>query len=387
MNAISSILLIGGWTLLWAVAPWPFFFIHWMALGATVAGVLGLRPAFRIRREALILLGGPFLLLLWMWLNNSFQCKEVISLPGPYVFWLVIPWVVGSMDGCHAGKLLDLAWIMLTLATMFIGLFGVLTMLLYGFSPSYLPEHSWTFRFREEFARHTGLHPPYFGMFAAASVVYLSDTVARNLSFRRRVIILGGIVLLVALLWLLETRIHLLVLCMGFLHYKPAMRRYLVLLALGLLTTTLAFKKEHRFQEFFSTGKNSATLRLEAWRCGFRLFETAPIAGQGSCRLQAGLNACYDPSNIQLQGMNTHNQFLHFAAAGGLLAFILWMLWWVFLVAHFFKNNDAIFHKFQVLLLFGFCLTENVLERQWGGMLAGLVLAGSIFPSFDRISK
>jgi hypothetical protein len=386
-KALPQTLLWGGWALLWAMAPWPFFFMHWVALGACIAGVLALRPVFKIHRKALTLLGGPFLLLLWMWLNNFFQCEKVVFLPGPYVFWLVIPGLVAGLDSSNARRLISLAWIILTFATGFTGLFGVLSMFLYGFSPNYLPEHSWTFRFREEFARHTGLHPPYFGMFASASVVYLSDLLAGNLSFRHRLFTIWGIVLLVVLLWLMETRIHLVVLCVGFLLYKPALRRYIGLLALGLLAMTLVFKREHRFQELFSSGKNSATLRLEAWRCGFRLFEEAPLAGQGSCRLQARLNACYDADNRHLQGMNTHNQFLHFAAAGGLVAFILWMLWWIFLVTRLLKNNNAISYKFQVLLLFSFCLTENVLERQWGGILAGLVLAGSLFDPFNRYSK
>lgn len=383
-KSLSRLLLFGGWAVLWATAPWPFFFVHWLALGVTFLGALSLwlNITISIHKNALLLLGIPLVLLAWMWLNNYIRCKEPFLLPGPYVFWLAIPLMVYSLQDTYGTKLLSLAWNVLTLATLTVGMYGVIAILLQGFRPGYLPEHSWTFRFREEFACHTGLHPPYFGMFAAAAIVHLSKGGRKDEALRRRFLIGWGLLVLAALVVLLETRIHVLMLALGFLYFKPLQQRYMIPLALVLLILLL-FKGENRFQELFSVRENSATLRLESWRCGFRLFNEAPLIGHSACRLQARLNACYDAGNFHLQGMNTHNQFIHFAAAGGLPALILWILWWIILV-RFLKGNHVSTAGFQVLLFLGFCLTENVLERQWGGLLAGLVLAAVLQSSSER---
>lgn len=380
--ALPEMLLFGGWAVMWAAAPWPFFFIHWLGLGLALSGALSLRPIIQLQKNFLYLLGGPLALWVGMWFNNYLQCKEPFSLPGPYVFWLATPLIVYGFQNSYGPILLSRAWKVLTLSTLALGVYGVVAIVIQGFLPVYLPEHSWTFRFREEFARHTGLHPPYFGMFAAAVIVYLSDRASEAETKKHRLSLLAGLLVLLGLLGLLETRIHLVMLFVAFMIFRPSLRRYVVPLAL-VLVTILIFKGGNRFREFFSPEQNSATLRLESWRCGLRAFREAPFTGQGSCRLQTRLNACYDAGNFHLQGMNTHNQFLHFAAAGGIPALILWLLWWV-LLARFLKGSHVSTSRVQALLLLGFCLTENVLERQWGGLLAGLVLAGVLYAPSER---
>lgn len=370
---LPETLLMTGLVVLCATAPFPFFFVHSLALAVAVLGALLSASSAARGRQALTLFYVSAALLLWMWLSDLMTVQRPLPPPGPYLFWVGIPLAVSLNVTKRNRSILSTMWDVVTAAALIAGVYGGLSVLIHGFPSIYLPEHTWTFKFREEFARHSGLHPPYFGMFATAALGHLAVKIKRITSGKARLLLSVAFLLLFSMLWLLETRVHLILLITGFLLFLPSWRPAVIVVALILIVTGL-LNESHRFREVFTGEKNSATLRLESWRCGLRLFREAPFAGQGQSRIQAKLNNCYGAEERMLQGMNTHNQFMHFAAAGGLPALFLWIAWWGYCALGLGRRGLA-FQKLQMYLLFGFCFTENVLERQWGGIMAGIIFA------------
>lgn len=77
---------------------------------------------------------------------------------------------------------------------------------------------------------------------------------------------------------------------------------------------------------------------------------------------------------------NTHNQFLNFYLSNGIMGLLAFLFFFMML----FKFNYSNYSTFSfVLALFLFCCLENVLSRQLGAMLFGVVIS-FLFLSRDR---
>ncbi|MCS6979320.1 MAG: O-antigen ligase family protein [Flavobacteriales bacterium] len=309
-------------------------------------------------------------LMVWMWLVNGSDLFQVGAFSSSYLFALGIPWLM-----LHAGEKTSFRperyFLMMSWSTVLVGIYGVSIVVFNGFDAGFLPEHSWTYKFREEFARHTGLHPPYYGLFASASIVFFLHSKA--LIHRRILYFLRWlpIIFLSGLLLALETRIHLLTLFPLLILFSPSARLPLLVL-LFLVGIVMWWRPQSRFQELIERTPNSATLRWESWRCGWQVFRENPWTGAGAASVQSRLDACYAGKSPGLLHMNTHNQFLHFLASGGGVPFILWLFECGLIIYVF-----GIRKNFPALICTGvflaFCCTENVMERQWGGCFMGFL--------------
>ena len=68
--------------------------------------------------------------------------------------------------------------------------------------------------------------------------------------------------------------------------------------------------------------------------------------------------------------MNTHNQFLHFAASGGIFGLLIFLILWGIIMVKLVQKHDLERLSLASFLLFS-SLTENIFERHWGGILIG----------------
>src|SRR5690606_8983064 len=69
---------------------------------------------------------------------------------------------------------------------------------------------------------------------------------------------------------------------------------------------------------------------------------------------------------------NTHNQFINFYLSSGILSLLVFLILFYFLFKVHYKNYITFV---LVLSVFLFCVFENVLSRQLGAMMFGVVLS------------
>jgi len=129
---------------------------------------------------------------------------------------------------------------------------------------------------------------------------------------------------------------------------------------------------------------SSTELRLGIWQCTYDQIKSNWLLGVGTGNTRHALETCfstYDQSEFFEGEYNTHNQFAHFWLTGGVLSFLLfiiYMLWWFKQAAYTGNRYLLLFLIFFSLLLF----TENHFSRQfgmmfWSFMIGSLALSKS----------
>ncbi len=117
--------------------------------------------------------------------------------------------------------------------------------------------------------------------------------------------------------------------------------------------------------------------RQEIWECGWELSKKHIIFGVGIGDQQQELNNCYkNKSNktydiLKNNNYNTHNQYLSFTIAGGLICLLLFLGLIVNNINMSIDKKDVLFVVFISLILINF-LFENVLDRIYGVYFFGL---------------
>lgn len=123
--------------------------------------------------------------------------------------------------------------------------------------------------------------------------------------------------------------------------------------------------------------------RSHIWECSVSIGKkNIPILGYGFRNTIEKLTNCYaerkgflnEPHKAYFVAskFNTHNQFLNFYLSSGIFSLIAFMSFFFYL----FKSNYSTYTTFAlVLALFLFCCFENVLSRQLGAMLFGVIIS------------
>lgn len=122
---------------------------------------------------------------------------------------------------------------------------------------------------------------------------------------------------------------------------------------------------------------NSTELRLAVWRCSLSSFVDHVFTGVGIGNTRPVLDECYEGyQNEQFfeTEFNTHNQFAHYALAGGILAGLFFLIWWFGLTYRFFRANPSSALAWFMLYASILMLTENYLLRQHGMMFISFML-------------
>lgn len=137
--------------------------------------------------------------------------------------------------------------------------------------------------------------------------------------------------------------------------------------------------------------------RSHIWKCAsdIGINETVPLFGFGFRNTVDKLVDCYTYHDNFINEnhrqyfidsrFNTHNQFLNFYLSSGVFSFLIFILFFLFLFKAYRKDYTTFA---LVLALFLFCILENVLSRQFGAMLFGMVISLVHFiynrPSLDN---
>lgn len=136
--------------------------------------------------------------------------------------------------------------------------------------------------------------------------------------------------------------------------------------------------------------------RYHIWSCASKIISEKPnlILGYGFRGSIEKLTQCYEAREaFSSEGhreyfvesrFNTHNQYLNFYLSIGWLGLLLFLLFWVSMFYGSWKNYTQIS---LVLALALFCVFENVLSRQLGAMLFGLVWVMVIFQNRGSIKN
>jgi O-antigen ligase len=169
----------------------------------------------------------------------------------------------------------------------------------------------------------------------------------------------------------------------GFSLFKKML---ILLVSLGLIILVL-FSYKNLSSRFFISEKieiiKDYEPRFVIWECAseiqnvdnFNLF----FGGKSNAWVQNQLNQCYFDS-IEKESkrdwflksqFNTHNQFIDFFLAGGVIGFFLFFLFLVVL----FKVSDNFYMLSIVISLSLFFIMENVLHRQFGCYLTAIIIS------------
>lgn len=132
---------------------------------------------------------------------------------------------------------------------------------------------------------------------------------------------------------------------------------------------------------------SSTDLRLGVWNCAWETTLEHWFTGVGLGNTRAVLDNCYLQYNHPVfleHEYNSHNQFLHYWLAGGILALIIFSGYWLWL--KWYLKNDVDRSAYYFLLFFLLiCLTENYFSRQFGMMFGAFMLFGLMNRSNNSI--
>ncbi len=232
----------------------------------------------------------------------------------------------------------------------------------------------------------SSIHPTYFSFFAGFSFyLVLSNLLKqkfRPLNFLLRIL---QLFVLAAILVLLASRIfflsslliipYIIIRSRLIIIYKAGMISFFVLsLALSVIFIPGLRQRssELEIKNFKIPGNseiNSTNLRLGIYHCSFELLKENFIWGVGTAKLQQKLNNCYESIHVDElheNNYNTHDEYLNIWLGLGLAGLMLFLAILILSFKRSLLNEE---HLLFLLLFSIFCLTENLLARQYGNFL------------------
>ena len=116
--------------------------------------------------------------------------------------------------------------------------------------------------------------------------------------------------------------------------------------------------------------------RQQVWYTVVDLIYQSPFWGYGIGDVQEVLNNSYENSDIK--GLNAHNQYFQFILNYGIfISLVLFFLTFRVIKQCIINKQSILFFSWLILLFF--CLSESILNRQWGLVLFALILNFSIY--------
>jgi len=215
--------------------------------------------------------------------------------------------------------------------------------------------------------------------------------------------------LFIAFVWIISARmalIGLFIILLGFVLYqitniKTALAILGGILILGFLLISSNENLQKRF--YFSPNKDfilSERLvhepRYHIWECAFGMEQNtiSILFGKGFEQVKSELVNCYQTRDkfytedqqqwFITKQFNTHNQYIEVYYAMGIIAFIFFI---GFLFFSLVENRKNYFATGLVVLLLMFLFTENLIHRQVGVMLMGIIIAFITSIKFEKEEK
>jgi len=259
--------------------------------------------------------------------------------------------------------------------------------------------------FHDKLTSTLELQAPYFGMFLVMTIIILVNhwIDARNQISSSKSVMLGiALLFLVGFVVLLSART-----ATAFLLLYGATSVFMLgtkrqrwfatglgVIGIALMLTMIAnsgylqdrFIKPLMADISVTSGgqETGLSIRLVKWACSFEGVVEAPLLGVGTGDAEAFLVQCYEKENFwgkyPQYRFNSHNQYLETALTLGMVGLLVFLGTIVIPAIGALKRRDKLFLSF--LALFAFCcLTESVLERQWGVIFFSLFVSLFSFSS------
>lgn len=118
------------------------------------------------------------------------------------------------------------------------------------------------------------------------------------------------------------------------------------------------------------------SFRQQVWSSVFNLIHQSPFLGYGIGDIQEVLNNSYQKK--ELIGLNAHNQYFQLILQHGTIIFFTLALFVFKLIKQCVLNKKSVL-LFSWLIVLFFCLTESILNRQWGVILFAFIVNYSIY--------
>lgn len=257
----------------------------------------------------------------------------------------------------------------------------------------------------DKLASTIALQAPYFGMFLALTIIilvnYWVDTrdrlrLAMTVGLSMVVLFAAGFIVLLsartATVFLLAYGLAAPFMLGNMRHRRLVMGLGIVAIALmSLLIANSSYLQERFIKPLISDisvtsggEETGLSIRMVKWNCSLKGFMEAPLLGVGTGDAEGYLVSCYEKENFW--GMypqyrfNAHNQYLETALTLGLMGLVTFLGSIFFPAMIALKKRDYLCLSF--LALFAFCcITESVLERQWGVVFFTLFVSLLTFSS------
>ena len=147
----------------------------------------------------------------------------------------------------------------------------------------------------------------------------------------------------------------------------------------SLTTTEFEFDNDkpiaHFNGELDPENWNGMNTRLAIWSCAGELISTSPLLGTGVGDVGKDLMNSYKAKNFHLaigRSYNSHNQYLDYMLGGGICAFLGLLIFLMYPLFIGIRGKDILLLGLSIVLMFS-SLTENILSREMGCLMIGLI--------------
>lgn len=244
---------------------------------------------------------------------------------------------------------------------------------------------NWGYFLYMEFASSIKFHPAYLSVYFITAIIFGVSLFGQSRLFNT--FIIGGILLLITEIFLLSSKMSLIILFIVLLlitvyavfHSAKRIQRAALISFFATIVIVLALfpASLYRVQTIItdlSSSDNTAQQdlsstnlhRITLWKNAIQLFQEKPITGYGLLGTKKAMdsyNARYTTTHF-----NTHNQYLMFLLIGGFLGGLLFLASQLILLLRSMRAADYIYAVFLLTILLSL-LTENLISRHAGVVL------------------
>lgn len=250
-----------------------------------------------------------------------------------------------------------------------------------------------TRRLRNYIQNYTGSSTTYIALFVVCSIYISTGLLKKQTSLFFKTLIYFLILFFVLTLFLIGSRISFISIFFGCTFFaltkisKAGIYKYLIILVLAGSFFIFSSPAKYRVKEVFKGNTslinykseyNSINTRLGIYICSVNIISENFVFGVGIGDTKEMLQECY---NEKLQSevykwnyYNTHNQYLHFLLASGLLGFLSYIISITYMLINGYRNNNwPLF--FTMITIVIFSMTENILLRNDGALFFGIFVS------------
>jgi hypothetical protein len=257
--------------------------------------------------------------------------------------------------------------------------------------------------FRGLFAKTTGIHLPYLGLFFVFSIFIAYFFIIKTNSKKHvKILVFLSCIVLLASILTFSARMALgtffvIIFYLTFKEIKGSLRKILTLFLLTSFAIILVINSpvKKRIAEIFNTklelpsGKlndksHLVNFRYGIYYCSYNIIKNDIFVGIGKNNVSESLQLCYDNfsynnfDDFKKRNYNTHNQYIDLIISYGVFGFIILFS----SIFYGWYHSKSSLYKVFLITIFLALLTENLFARQLGVVF--FTLFNTLFFIIDR---